>query len=83
MESRDSESLSRQLNLDDLAARDTPLFRRVEILSVLKERFDTLVASQLSQSHVTLVLPALCEVRPCAVQPNFRDYIYNVFVYYN
>jgi hypothetical protein len=59
---RDADILQRQLNLDELAAAQTSLARRAEILTALKDKFDTILASQLSHSQLTSVLPALCEV---------------------
>ena len=59
--SRELEGLQRQLCLDELTSAHTPLLRRAELLASLRERFDALVASQISQLHATVIVPALCE----------------------
>ena len=56
---RDMEGLS--ACLDELAAAETPLQRRAEILASLRERFDAIVSSQLSPAHAAVIVPALCE----------------------
>lgn len=57
---READSLHQNLSL--LQAQDTPLSRRIEALTSLKERFDALLASQFSLNHLNVIVPALCEV---------------------
>lgn len=64
---RDSEGLQRQANLEmdlqELITEGTPLLRRAEIVSSLRERFDLLVASQQSHAFMERVVPSLCQAR--------------------
>ncbi|KAL4854024.1 Transcription-associated protein 1 [Chlorella vulgaris] len=75
-----SESLKRQLDLDVLVAAETPLLRRLEILSLLKDRFDSLVASHPSQTNLAVIVPTLCEVAdlPRQLIPNLMATCHSV-----
>ena len=64
---RDMEVLS--ACLDELAAAETTLQRRAEILASLRERFDAIVSSQLSPAHAAVIVPALCEASASGPTP--------------